>query len=51
MLVFLMGFALMIKVHQFLVGLRVFKLMGEKSLDVEEQLCGLMLLLFVWCFR
>jgi len=40
MLVLLMGFALMIKrelVHQFLMGLRVFNVVGEKSFDVEEK--------------
>ena len=31
------------------MGLRVFEVEGEKSLDVEEQVCDLMLLLFVWC--
>jgi len=51
MLVWLVGFALMIKrdlVHQFLMGLRVFKVVGEKLLDIEEQVCEIMVLLFVW---
>ena len=47
-----MGFALMIKrelVHQFLIGLRVFKVTGVKSLHVDEQVCDLIVLLFLWC--
>ena len=53
MLVLFVGFALMIKrelVYQFLMDLRVFEVVSEKSLDVEEQVCDLMLLLFVWCY-
>ena len=30
------------------MGLRVFKVVDEKSLDVDEQVCHLMVLLFVW---
>ena len=32
------------------MGLRLFKVMGERSLDVEEQVCDPMVLLFVWCY-
>jgi len=31
------------------MGLRVVKVMGEQSLDVGEQVCDLMVLLFMWC--
>jgi len=47
-----MGFSLMIKrelVHHFLMGLRVFKIVGEKSLHVNKQVYDLIVLLFVWC--
>jgi len=37
-------------VHQILMGLRVFEVVGEKSLDVQEQVCDLMLHFFVWCY-
>ena len=53
MLVLFVGFALMIKrelVYQFLMNLRVFEVVSEKSLDMKEQVCDLMLLLFVWCY-
>ena len=36
-------------VHQFLMGLRMFKVVNEKSRDVDEQVCDLMVLLFVCC--
>ena len=51
MLVFLMCFALMIKtelVHRFLMGLRVFKVVGEKNFQVDEQVCDLWVFLFRW---
>ena len=44
MLVLLMSIALMIKrefVHQFLMGLCVFKVVGEKNFQVDEQVCDL----------
>jgi len=47
-----MGFILVIKrelVHQFLMGLRAFMVVGKKSLNVDEQVCDITMLLLVWC--
>ena len=44
MLVLLMGLALMIKrelVHQFLVSVEVFKVVGKKSLGLDERVSDL----------
>jgi len=54
MLVLLMGFALIIKilklVYPFLTSLKMFKVLGEQPLNVDEQGCDLMVLLNLWCY-